>query len=77
MAKIHFNKLLIDRIVNGSGVFYGENSQYKWTKTTRKSDGLGYVKGNSNTLANNLTVVAKDEKDRWKNKSGTAGDHTG
>ncbi|MGD7024844.1 hypothetical protein ACQCVK_19860 [Rossellomorea vietnamensis] len=63
MVNIRFKRLKIDKIKNGSGLFYGENIQYKWTKKTVKADGLGYVKGNGNTLARNSTLIFKGEKD--------------
>ncbi|WP_113927997.1 hypothetical protein [Bacillus sp. P14.5] len=61
MAKIRFERLKIDRVINGSGVFYGENLQYKWIKSSGKAEGLGNVKGNGNTLSSNSSLVFKEE----------------
>ncbi|AZB42164.1 hypothetical protein CEF21_07600 [Bacillus sp. FJAT-42376] len=62
MPKIHFQSVNVKRIQNSSGLFYGENIQYKWKNRSGVYEGFGRVSGNGNKIYNNITVEETQEK---------------
>ncbi|MGD6818064.1 hypothetical protein [Metabacillus sp. 84] len=62
MPKIHFKSISVKLIQNSSGVFYGENIQYKWRNKSKSYEGFGRISGSSNKISNNLTIGGTQEK---------------
>ncbi|TDL83371.1 hypothetical protein E2R53_00610 [Peribacillus frigoritolerans] len=62
MAKIYFQSVHVNQIQNSSGLFYGENFQYKWTNKSRMHEGFGRIRGNSNKIHHNITVAETQDK---------------
>ncbi|WP_338780749.1 hypothetical protein [Metabacillus sp. FJAT-52054] len=62
MPKIDFQSVTVKLIQNSSGLFYGQNLQYKWKNKSRVYEGFGRVSGNSNKIFNNVTLDETQEK---------------
>ncbi|KEZ51199.1 hypothetical protein [Metabacillus indicus] len=62
MANIHFHSINVYQIKHSSGMFYGENFQYKWTNRSGVHEGFGRVRGNSNTIHHTFTLANVQKK---------------
>ncbi|PAE22774.1 hypothetical protein [Bacillus sp. 7894-2] len=61
MAKIQYKSIKVRAVHNSSGIFYGDNIQYKWRSKAKKSDGFGNIKGSRSKISNNITAASKKE----------------
>ncbi|WP_226530403.1 hypothetical protein [Metabacillus niabensis] len=56
MVKVQYKSISVQHITNSSGVFFGDNVQYRWRVQKKTSKGFGDVKGSGNKIIRNTTV---------------------
>jgi hypothetical protein len=59
VARIEFNDLIIESLSDASGVFTGNNIQFKWKSYPVINQGYGEIAGNSNKYINNKNIIIK------------------
>ncbi|WP_078433568.1 hypothetical protein [Metabacillus halosaccharovorans] len=56
MVKVQYKSISVQHITNSSGVFFGDNVQYRWRVQKKTSEGFGNVMGSGNKIKRNTTV---------------------
>ncbi|WP_079477227.1 hypothetical protein [Halobacillus salinus] len=64
MANIKFDNLIVDQIINSSGIYSGKNIPLRYKSENQKFEGLGKIVGNQNEIHNNRHLIIKRPEDQ-------------